>query len=577
MPNISEGGSIPSAPAFIMPQYIYIDSNPSMPGLIKVGRTDRDPHERTRELYTTSVPTRFVVEAAFAVKDSKVAEDAAHTVLKDFRVDNNREFFEIDVTGAIKMILPIIDEYEIAYANANIAVDEIASKIELKKVEGKIASLFDKVASATNNLHSFQSQLVEEQKRVNNLRPKIAQADATIARLKQKLNALGPRPVEKRSKVANFIYSDDAEARIGIWMWVVCSGGVFLKTNWGEESIGLIIFFSIFFGGFISGLAFFVLKTVLAYLVPDPAQLHRQACKLWTYLEERIESATEERQSYSVDNDYMDRLKKRIADSKKDVAEVEEEIRHYEWKKQQIEDQFRQDEVWRVGNHNATAGDDDDDANKGMDIAALSCVWTEGEGDHPDNPPECYRNGKRHELWKWRSKYAVHKGPFVDGKMHGIWEREDHFDREHGCRAPFLNGVRYGAWLYDKDYSYRVVDGRVEDGEYVDGKKHGQWEYRYADAKFEPDSITDGNVVHELERPAAAGRIETGPYVQGERHGQWEKRYASGRVRCTIYENGEVVSRTDGPCEEEKPKEDKVAKKSYGLIDDGQMLNDVVG
>jgi hypothetical protein len=44
--------------------YIYVLSNPSMPGIVKVGRTFREPRARAAELSaSTGVPTPFKIEA----------------------------------------------------------------------------------------------------------------------------------------------------------------------------------------------------------------------------------------------------------------------------------------------------------------------------------------------------------------------------------------------------------------------------------------------------------------------------------------------------------------------------------
>src|SRR5581483_11866894 len=43
--------------------YVYVLSNATMPGLLKIGKTTRSSDERARELSrSTSVPSRFVVE-----------------------------------------------------------------------------------------------------------------------------------------------------------------------------------------------------------------------------------------------------------------------------------------------------------------------------------------------------------------------------------------------------------------------------------------------------------------------------------------------------------------------------------
>src|SRR5688572_6679317 len=44
------------------PGYLYVLINPSLPGLVKIGKTNRDPEQRAAELSAaTGVPTPFVL------------------------------------------------------------------------------------------------------------------------------------------------------------------------------------------------------------------------------------------------------------------------------------------------------------------------------------------------------------------------------------------------------------------------------------------------------------------------------------------------------------------------------------
>ena len=53
------------------PEYIYLLSNASMPGILKVGRTTQDPRKRAEELSgSTGVPTPFSVAYALEVADA---------------------------------------------------------------------------------------------------------------------------------------------------------------------------------------------------------------------------------------------------------------------------------------------------------------------------------------------------------------------------------------------------------------------------------------------------------------------------------------------------------------------------
>jgi len=76
-------------------EVVYILSNQSMPGLLKIGRTNRSVDERLRELNNTSLPTEFVVEHTIETSDSKFLEKMIHKNFEKYRVNDNREFFRI--------------------------------------------------------------------------------------------------------------------------------------------------------------------------------------------------------------------------------------------------------------------------------------------------------------------------------------------------------------------------------------------------------------------------------------------------------------------------------------------------
>lgn len=85
--------------------FVYILSNPSMPNIVKIGSTERTIKERISELSSvTSLPTPFEVEYYLLVEDPIYFEKYIHEELKDYRVNEKREFFKISVEDAIKKL-----------------------------------------------------------------------------------------------------------------------------------------------------------------------------------------------------------------------------------------------------------------------------------------------------------------------------------------------------------------------------------------------------------------------------------------------------------------------------------------
>jgi hypothetical protein len=88
--------------------YVYALQNPSLPGLVKVGRTAGEPAERAAELSrATGVPTSFVVAFKRYFRDCAAAEAFVHALLerRASRVSANREFFNAQLEEVVEAIL----------------------------------------------------------------------------------------------------------------------------------------------------------------------------------------------------------------------------------------------------------------------------------------------------------------------------------------------------------------------------------------------------------------------------------------------------------------------------------------
>lgn len=85
--------------------FVYLLTNPAMPGLVKIGMTTRTPEIRLRELNaTTSLPYPFKLVGAVKTKDAAVLEKTVHDTLESRRANRKREFFKITVSQAESII-----------------------------------------------------------------------------------------------------------------------------------------------------------------------------------------------------------------------------------------------------------------------------------------------------------------------------------------------------------------------------------------------------------------------------------------------------------------------------------------
>jgi T5orf172 domain len=80
--------------------YVYCFSNESMPGILKIGMTERTPDIRLNEANSSDTwrpPTPYKIEFAKKVNNPKEKELTLHTLLSQYteRINSKREFFRV--------------------------------------------------------------------------------------------------------------------------------------------------------------------------------------------------------------------------------------------------------------------------------------------------------------------------------------------------------------------------------------------------------------------------------------------------------------------------------------------------
>jgi hypothetical protein len=119
-----------------MPSFVYVLTNPAMPGIAKIGYSDQeDLNVRIGQLYTTGVPVPFEVAYAARVENARKVEDALHTAFGPQRVNPQREFFRIDPEQAIVILrLFAVEDTTVAaeVRPPEVAPEEVAARDRMR-------------------------------------------------------------------------------------------------------------------------------------------------------------------------------------------------------------------------------------------------------------------------------------------------------------------------------------------------------------------------------------------------------------------------------------------------------------
>jgi len=107
-----------------MKGWVYVISNKSIPGSVKIGYSSKDPEARAKELNNTGVPHPYQVEYEILVENPYQLEQLTHKNMKGKR--DNKEWFRCTAEEAIACI---------KQTHKGTILSEIFKSIERQKVE----------------------------------------------------------------------------------------------------------------------------------------------------------------------------------------------------------------------------------------------------------------------------------------------------------------------------------------------------------------------------------------------------------------------------------------------------------
>ncbi len=135
-----------------MPNIVYVLTNPAMPGIVKIGMTERaDVQRRMGALYTTGVPLPFDCVIAREIEDREAAEieDALHTAFGPDRINPSREFFEVE-PEQVEVLLRVMP-------GRDVTPKDVVQSAEIQPDDREASTAFKRRQNRTNEFEFLES------------------------------------------------------------------------------------------------------------------------------------------------------------------------------------------------------------------------------------------------------------------------------------------------------------------------------------------------------------------------------------------------------------------------------------
>jgi hypothetical protein len=116
-------------------EYVYCMSNTSFcTNILKVGWTKNNPALRANQLYTTGVPTPFVVEFMILTAHGHDLERRIHNHLARCRVSGSREFFNISIS---ELRTVLIEKFSLTLVHLSDVIDQMPKVDNIRKSKSR--------------------------------------------------------------------------------------------------------------------------------------------------------------------------------------------------------------------------------------------------------------------------------------------------------------------------------------------------------------------------------------------------------------------------------------------------------
>ncbi len=134
--------------------YIYCFSNKAMPGIYKIGATERDPQERLNEANSSDTwrpPEAYEIECIAKTHDIYKKEHTIHRLLNSKRIHMRREFFR-ESLDTIKLLFDLVhsdtctefQEQTVPLSMISNVEEVIISGVHMTEIKGFSINIFCK-------------------------------------------------------------------------------------------------------------------------------------------------------------------------------------------------------------------------------------------------------------------------------------------------------------------------------------------------------------------------------------------------------------------------------------------------
>ena len=142
---------------------VYVLTNPSYDGLVKIGYTRQTVQERMRSIDGPGVPDRFYCAGAWEFENAKEVERTLHLAFADHRHKKNREFFQLDP----ERVLVLLQQFGLREVTTKERVTAVETSVPISVTETE--KLGDKTDSPPTRRPAFRFAMVPEIKRGDEL------------------------------------------------------------------------------------------------------------------------------------------------------------------------------------------------------------------------------------------------------------------------------------------------------------------------------------------------------------------------------------------------------------------------